>query len=252
MYDLYVMYLSQNIKQLEKKVIEQTELIHKQLKNLNEYKPFIENYLDYNALLNGKLNELPKEHKNNIIHYALADIAARNYYFTFNTLKNYEKKIKEYKVQKISYTIYRKILSLYNKKVLNHCVETGDTFTNKYFGTLQIKYKTPERVSKRVNWKNSKKNLAEINARGGIPYLQKEADKAKEEGREYKGEKWIDCGFEDGLLYYHWDASVLTISELKKETYNYKYVPARGKFGAVSILSAPYSISNYDYTKYAT
>lgn len=252
MYDLYVMYLSKNIQHLEEQGRTQHNLIEAQLKALADAKPFIEHYVNYNDLLNGKIKELPTEFSNVIINFKFNNITVKNYYFMFNQLMDIEKKIQNFKKQKITYSLYRKVLSHHNRLALSYCFETGKPFTNKYFGTLDLRYKSPSQVSTRVNWVESKKKAKEITERGGKLYYIKEAEEAAAKGEPYEAENWIVHGFDTGFLFWKWSVSVLVGTEIKKEGFNYKFIPARGNYGSVNIIAQALKNPNHDYSIYTT
>lgn len=251
MYDLYIMYLSVNIQNLQTKIENQRILVDKHLTNISEIKIHIESYIDFNALINGKINSIPIEFKNAVGNYNYYNIIIKNYYTLFNILLQYENECKSLEDQKVSYNVYKNVITKYNKKMLKYCIDTGKAFSNKYFGTLQLFYREADGVKRKVNWKLSNENKKAILERGGEPYLEKNAKAAEEAGVEYKGEKWIVLGFEQGLLYWRWYPSPLIKDEIKREVYNYKFIPARGDFGAIKMLSDIYKKESHNYKIYA-
>lgn len=252
MYDLYIMYLSVNIQDLQTKIKNQRLLVNNHLNNLSEIKIHIESCIDFNALINGKIEAIPAEYKDLIKNYNYYNIIIKNYYTLFNILLEYEKQCNELEAQKVSYVVYKAVITKYNKKLLKYCIDTGKAFSNKYFGTIQLFYRTADGVKRKVNWKLSNENKKNILERGGEPYLEKNAKAAAEAGVEYKGEKWIVMGFEQGLLYWRWYPSQLIKDEINREVYNYKFIPARGDFGAIKMLSDVYKNPNHNYKIYST
>ena len=202
MYDLYMMYLSLNIKNIQEKINNQRLLVDKHLKQVSDIKIHIQSYMDYNALINGKIESIPEEYKFAISNYVYFNIIIKNYYALYKGLIDYENQLKEFEVQKISYNVYKAVITKYNKKVLEYCLETGKAFENKYFGNIQAFYRNAEGVSKKINWKLSNENKKAILEKGGEPYLEKTAKEYAEKDKKNKGEKWVVFGFKQGLLYW--------------------------------------------------
>ena len=253
MYDLYIMYLSLSIQNLEQKIEAQRLIVNNHLNQVSSIKVHIQSYIDFNALINGQVNTLPEEYKVAIgKNYNYYNIIVRNYNSLYNILLSYEKDYRGLKDQKISFNVYKTIITKYNKKVLSYCIDTGKAFSHKYFGTIQLFYRSKEGVAKKINWKKSNENKKRILEKGGEPYLEKNAITAKEKGIEYKGEKWIANGYDNGLLYWRWYPPELIKETIKREVYNYKYIPARGLFGAINMLSDVYKKDTHDYTIYST
>lgn len=248
MYELYNMHLVLSIQQLQQKADNQRILVKDYLGQLNKIRHLVEPYIDYNDLLNGKIAELPKEFDKAIVDYTFNNIIVRNYYTLYSVLLKYENEVKELEKQKVKYIVYKTIINKFNAKMLKYCAETGKPYTNKYLGKLEVYYK--EDTTQSVNWKQSNINKQEILARGGTPYLQKDEHKAKLEGREYHAEKWLVKGYGKGLLSWRWYVSDLIKNEIKREVYNYKFVPARGNFGAIQALRNVYANENHNYSIY--
>ena len=248
MYDLYNMHLILSIQHLQNKADAQRVLVKDYLGQLSKIKHLIEHYIDYNALLNGQVKELPPELNTAIVDFNFNNIIIRNYYTLYSILLKYENEIQDIKKQKIKYNIYKAIITKFNKKLLKYCAETGKQYQNKYLGNLQVLYK--ECTDRSVNWKESNKKKQEIIDRGGIPYLQKDEHDAIKQGREYHGEKWLVKGYDKGLLYWKWHVSPLISDEIKREVYNYKFIPARGNFGAIQALRKVYANEDHNYSIY--
>lgn len=251
MYRLYIMYIDLNMQNLQKKINSQKLIINNTyLTQLNKIKPFIESYINYIDLLNGKIQCIPDEYRDAIKDFTIANMLVKNYYVIYNVLLEYEKQYKELESQKIKYNIYKKVLSKYNYKILKYCVTTGKQFENKYFGALEVRYKEPENVAHKINWKLSNEKRKEILDRGGVPFNTRDSELASLEGREYQGEKWVITGHEQGLLSWRWYPSPLVKEEIKTEPYNFKYVAARGNFGAMSVITNTYKNPNHNYNIY--
>lgn len=252
MYDLYMLYINTNISNIEKKIVDQRILVNNHLQQVSNIKIHVESYVNYNTLINGKIEVIPLEYKNAVGNYNFYNIIIRNYYSLYNILLGYEDELNQLKAQAISFNVYKTLITRYNKKIMTYCIKTGRGFGNKYFGDIQLFYRDAKGVTNKINWKLSNQNKKAIIERGGEPYLEKKAKEAEEQGLPYNGEKWIVMGFEQGLLYWRWYPSTMIKEEIGREVYNYKYIPARGKFGAVKMLSDIYLKDSHDYTIYAT
>lgn len=248
MYNLYNRYLILSIQTLEIKQKEQRELIDSYLKELGKIRYNIMNFVDYSELLNGRVKELPEDLKNIIPNYKYNNIIVKNYYNLYRLLTVYETDINNLKTQQVKFKVYKDIIRKFNSKMLDYCAITGKPFENKYFGKLCVYFRpTPSNV---INWGESNRKKQAIIDKGGIPYNGKDAEIALKEGREYLGEKWIDKHFDRGLLYWRWYSPTILKTEIKRELYNYKYIIAKGNFGALNAIKNVYNIPNHDYSVY--
>lgn len=250
MCSIYNMYIQMQLDKKIEVIAFQKSLVAKQLDSIRKIKPLIEHYIDYNALLNGKVAELPADFEPAIVNFKLSNIAVKNYYHLYKGLLGYEEEMKILKRQKIKYNIYKDIISSFNKAIIKDMLETGDDFDNIFLGKLGIYYK--ENHNKSIDWEKSLANKEAIIARGGEPYLRKNYIAATEEGREYNAEKWLVKRGERPLLSLKWRVAPKIINELQKEGANYKFFPARGNSGVISFLMKIYENPEHDYSIYKT
>lgn len=250
MCNLYNLYIDLQLKNKEEAVKQQKREVNNYLKELQTIKPFIEHYINYNDLLNGKVNEIPKDFIAIIPNYKLVNITIKNYYTLYNVLLKYEDEVLILKKQKIKYTVYKYIITEFNIAIINNMLKTGKAFHNLYFGTIELLYKTSN--IKVIDWSTSNKNKQEILDRGGEPYLRENYLKALEEKKEYRGEKWLVKRENKPLLRIRWRISSAITENVGKTGANFKIFPARGKYGIINYLMETYKNPNHDYSIYNT
>lgn len=248
MHELYNTALNYKIQEYKTFIQEQLEKVDKYLFKVNEVAPILSKYLNYNDVLNGKVSSLPDEILQiDTTEIKYANMVLKNYYELRQPIETASKELKEVKKEKISYTIYKEIISLHNRKVTEYLLETGKTFENKYFGTLKVYYR--ENVPSIVNWGKSNENKKKLLEQGLIPYKKEDEDKALAEGKEYKGVKWLVMGFEKGLLVLKWSVPPVIKEHLNKDMHDFKFIPARGNYGIMKLISDTY-LNNFNPTKY--
>lgn len=139
------------------------------------------------------------------------------------------KKIKQYKEELISFTLYNRVIKEFNNQVIDKIINENYLFTPlPSFGAIGVIQNYNEH--KRPNWGVSNKKKAEILAKGGIPYIKADAEKDE----NYKGEKWLTYHpFLD--FYLQWHTKWIS-KELNPFLKDYTYYPARGKQSIVSKL----------------
>ena len=143
-------------------------------------------------------------------------------YISFNTIVNSnDKKIEELKQNLISYSLYRRIVLMFNTAVADKIIEENYLFNLvPSFGSVGAIHNYNEH--KRVNWGESNKKKADIIAKGGIPYIKGDAEIIE----NYQGEKWLS--HHPPLdVFLHWSTKWIT-KELNHNIKDYKYKPARG------------------------
>lgn len=250
MCSVYNMYIQLQLNQKLGAITAQKTVIQSYLGELKKIKPYIEHYIDYSALLNGKISNLPEDIIGVIPNYKICNIVIKNYHKLYNTLLSYEAEALVLKKQKIKYNIYKDIISSFNKAIIKDMISTGNSFENLYFGSLEVYYK--DQHNKSINWQESLKAKQAILDKGGEPYLRKNQILASKKGEEYNGEKWIVKREPRPLLSLKWRVAPKIISELGKEGANYKFFPARGNSGIISFFMSVYSNPNHNYQIYKT
>ena len=111
------MYIQLQLNKKQEIASDQKALVKDYLKELKKIKPFIEHYIDYNALLNGKVKELPEDFSENITNFKMCNIVVRNYFTLYKLLTTYEAEVQVLKKQKVKYVVYKAIISSFNKAI---------------------------------------------------------------------------------------------------------------------------------------
>lgn len=248
MYDLYNTSLLYQIEEKKLFIQEQSRKAEEYLKKMKEVSSILSLYINYNDALNGTVSSLPPEVlAKDTTEIKYANIVLKTYYELRQPIEIATTEIHQLVKQKISYSIYKEIISLHNKKVVQYLVDTGKTFENKYLGTLKLVYR--ENTKAVVNWNESNKNKKALLEQGLIPYKKEDEEAAIANGQEYKGVKWLVTGYDKGLLVVKWTVPSIVKELLNKDIHDFKYIPARGHYGIMSIISNAYN-GNFDNSKY--
>ena len=249
MYDLYNITINHKIQEKKKFIEEQTERVNKYSFKMNEVASILSMYIDYTSALNGKISKLPDEIlAKNTTEIKYANMILKNYYELRKPIEIVSQELKELKKEKLDFAIYKTVLSLHNKKLSMYLINTGKTYENKYLGTLKIGYK--ENTAAIVNWNESNKNKKALLEKNLIPYKKEDEEKALAEGREYNGVKWLVMGYDRGVPVLKWVVPDIIKEELGKKIGDFKYVPARGKYGIIQLLRDDYNSPNFNPNKY--
>lgn len=136
--------------------------------------------------------------------YTLSDFEYQYEYYK-KAHKRYVKHqsyIKELENKIRSYIIYTKIVKKFNLKLAKEIVERQYIFSLGYgLGKIAAVRKTSKR--NKVNWFASLKRKEQILEKGGIPFSREEEKRALEEGKEYKGEKYLIYHPQENVWIYH-------------------------------------------------
>lgn len=145
----------------------------------------------------------------------------------YKVLEQKKGRKKELELINIPCNLFCFILLEFNKRLIKKMIFNQYKFSNLYIGDLLVvpyKYKETKLA---VNWPVSKKNKADIIARGDVPYMQAEERKAKKEGKDYNGVKWLEF-FPALTLLFGWDKSFKNFSRLA-ESRNFIFRASRGQ-----------------------
>ena len=248
MYDLYNTSLLYQIEDKKKFIQLQTKKVEEYLTKMNEVASILSMYINYSDALNGKCKSLPDEVlAKNTTEIKYANMVLKHYYELRQPIEIATSEIRQLKKQQISYSIYKEIISLHNKKVAKYLVDTGKTYENKYLGTLKLVYR--ENTNAVVNWNESNKNKKELIEKGLIPYKKEDEEKALANGEVYNGVKWLVTGYSTGLLVVKWTVPLIVKELLNKDIHDFKYIPARGHYGIMNTISTAYT-DNFNGDKY--
>lgn len=239
MYELYINRLNSSL--LSYREIREENLKYKKqyFELIEKYKKIINKYttLDFDTLVKAtSLDVLDKaKHKKAYIdgkevNFAIIKLYIEKYIRHNGIVHTSLKHEKSIKSKIIKATIYKKIISKFNAKVIDKIIYDNYYFSiNPLFGSIGVVQN--ENKNLRPDWGRSNKLRQEIIDRGGIPYIKEEAEKDP----NYKGEKW---------LVYHpsIDFFIQWHTKYVAKKYNpvlgdYKFKPARGKVSIVTKLN---------------
>jgi len=163
------------------------------------------------------------------INFKAIKLYIEKYIWCNNVIVSNNKKVTQYKEELISFSLYNRIISEFNSKIIDKIINNNYLFNSvPSFGAIGVIKNFNER--KRPNWGESNKKKAEIIARGGIPYIKADAESVE----DYKGEKWLS--YHPSLDFYlHWHTKWIS-KKLNPFLKDYTYKPARGKNSIVSKL----------------
>lgn len=237
-HELYIEHINVRLK----KLLLDNEVHIKSHKNLTtllkEYEHIIQKYssTSLKVILGSK-----DKHLINKLKFPLSPVFTNGKQVNFKVIKLYVEKyiwcnkivssnrlqIKELNQNRISYQLYNRILTMFNKDISHRMIEDNYLFNLvPSFGQIGVIHNYNEH--KRVNWGVSNKNKAKIIAAGEIPYIKADAESIP----DYKGIKWLE--HHPPLdAFFHWGTKWIT-KELNPYIKDYKYKPARG---AVSITT---------------
>lgn len=180
----------------------------------NFYKTTFDNLI---KLLVYKVDVYPNKDENPLVTLYIKNIIECNK----NVNNNYNN-VKRLKSKKLSFKDYKSIIELFNDKITDYIVTTNYLFyPNKRFGAIGIVRSNQKR--KQIDWGKSNKVKQLILDRGGIPYYKEDAEKAAEQGIEYKGEKWL-IERPNLNFFFHWFSNVVANFPILQD---YKFVPSR-------------------------
>lgn len=235
-HELYQEDLITSIKTKKEKIEELEIRIKPIIQVLQKYEYVIDNYtnITYKSLL--KLSEIndilrikfpviPIYHKGKEVNWTAIKMYIEAYAKVNKYLLQAKADVNRLEKQKISYTLFRKIIIKANFKIITKIIESNYLFSPlKSFGSIGIIVNHNER--KRVNWGISNKNKKDLIAKGLIPYKKEDALKAKKEGKEYKGiEYLVYHPTTDYFLHWFKTAPAINYNVFLK---SYKFKPARG------------------------
>ena len=165
------------------------------------------------------------------INFKAIKLYVEKYISCNNTLTINNNKIQQYKEELVTYSLYNRIITEFNRQVIDKIINDNYLFSIvPSFGAIGVIYNYNER--NRPNWGESNKNKQEILDRGGIPYIKADAESIE----DYKGEKWLV--YHPALDFYlQWHTKWIS----KKHNpflKDYTYHPARGKESIVSKLQS--------------
>lgn len=237
MEQLYNLSTENKLEKLKEVYEERKKALNSYMQEIKTVKHYLEAYVDYNDVLNGKVEAVPENATIFIPHYEIVNIKLRNYCILFNAVKKIEQEIAFTKRAILPKQVYDFIIKFFNARVCRSIVLNKKAFYHPYLGSIHYAPSQPRVV---VDWGKSNKAKAAIIRRGGIPYSKREENEALARGHKYLGEKWIINVVSSYKNSLHWrKPSVIGNKEnalLKLNKVNFKYKPARGQSGILSLI----------------
>jgi len=144
---------------------------------------------------------------------------------------------------RVSYETYKHITVTYNNNIITELLRGCIVYIGNGFGRMRIKMIPGKAASElnTINWKASAKLKKDILAKGGIPYIRKDAKRCKDEGIEYKGEPWCIKADLDDYPYIGWTGKTSTFY---KECY--KFDPSRTNNTGMDMEELLDSVESFD------
>ncbi len=138
---------------------------------------------------------------------------------------------------KVPKRIFAFILRRFNELLIEELIFNSYKLKDLYLGELKVIVNKGKKAV--INWGISLKAKKEIEDRGGIPYINAEAEEYVKLGTEYKGERWITF-LPEYRMFYSWQSGPVAKIRLPNIT-NFHFFPLRGDNSAVSML---FDVSN--------
>lgn len=186
--------------------------------------------VDMEKLLQGKQEEII-EPLNNIDKYF--NLQLNNFNRILPIYINKQKKQEELNKAQIPFVEYKYILRRFNELLTDAILYEAYEFYELFLGKLTVIATTSKRQV--IDWGISTRNKNKLIEEGKIPYLKADAEKAKEQGIEYHGVKWID--YLKGIrLYYDWElknVQFIRIPNIK----DFSFIPYNGNGSAIVKLT---------------
>jgi hypothetical protein len=248
-YELYTKELNDKLKNALSLKLSYTESYNNLQTLIKEYKAVIEKFSTitleelFNSTSISTLNDLRFPltvvyNNGKQIPFKVLRMYIEKYLECNKNINNATIEINKCKKELIPFTLYNKIISKCNNKIIDKIIEENyKAEPLKSFGSISVIRNYNEH--RRINWGASNKLKAEIENRGGIAYNKEEELKAIAEGKEYTGEDWLVIHpFLD--FYLEWHTKWIS-KKLNPVLRDYKYTPARG---VVSIVSKLQKVKN--------
>jgi len=143
------------------------------------------------------------------------------------------KKLDKLKKEILSYTIYKDVISIFNKSMVDEILK-GESFNLGFgIGIIKIRKKKRNLLKPVIDWNESKKLKQQIINEGGTPY---EVTKRDVEGKPLEnngGEKYFVYRTDEYSCWWYWYKSHSTLANLEL----YSFSPTTGENGNVKKLS---------------
>lgn len=224
MHDFYSQEVKEELVETTKE-IEEIEVILDKLKNyFNTWELSREHNYTMAQLTNGEVKpvEVPLNTSQKYFN-----VQINNYNKLFTIVQQKKEKKKELKVVDLPCNIFCYILIEFNKRLIRKMIYEQYRFSNLFIGDLLVVPYEHKEGKLAVNWPKSKENKEAILKRGEIPYLLADEKKAKKEGVEYNGVKWLEH-FEPLTLLFGWEKSFKNFVRLA-ESKNFIFRASRGQ-----------------------
>lgn len=238
-YQLYKEEKAYKINELLQKTVSYLEHRKTIRDNLIKYKDIIdersnktyENLItttDSNVLSNIKFRGINKKTEDIILMYLEYHISANK------VIVKTENNIDKIRDKTHSYTLYRRILSDFNKKIIKRIIEERYVLkVGHYLGEFKmIKHTTKKPM---VNWELSNINKARIIEEGKVLFKKEDKDEAEKQGLEYEGVEWLEFHSATQLwLDWNYHIANTTFMPILKD---YTFKIARGNYSASKMVS---------------
>ena len=231
MYDFYSLTFKNNINEVKEEIIilENTKaLIIKSLytNNIPEYI-----ILDKDKIEKGELELISSPFTNKEKFYNIQVDNLKDYIIRINNRKRY---IKEQESKLIPFKIYAYIIKRFNMLLTEAIINEAYEFFDLFLGKLYIITTDKRRPS--IDWKKSNENKNKLLEEGKIQYLKADAEKAKEEGKEYKGIQWLE-NIKTLGMFFKWELKNVQYVRIPNLA-NYNFIPYDSRRGPVEQLNS--------------